>query len=128
MTPQFLHVGCGAKTAMPTPFAGLPWKEVRFDINPDTKPDLIGTMTNMNAVESSSMDGLYSSHTIQPLYPYEVEAALQELRRVLKDDGFAVITCPDLKSVCTLVANDFLVEAAYLSPSGPTAAIDMLYG
>jgi len=128
MTPQFLHVGCGAKTAMSTPFAGLPWKEVRFDINPDTKPDLIGTMTNMNPVESSSMDGLYSSHTIQHLYPYEVEAALKEFRRVLKDDGFAVITCPDLKSVCTLVANDFLVEAAYLSPSGPIAAIDMLYG
>ncbi len=67
MLPQFLHVGCGTKTALATPFAGLPWKEVRCDINPDTRPDLIGTVTNMNVVESGSMDGLYSSHTIQPL-------------------------------------------------------------
>ena len=128
MSTQFLHVGCGSKTAWSTPFAGQQWKEVRFDINPDAKPDLVGTMTNMNAVESGSMDALFSSHNIEHLYPYEVEQALKEFRRVLNDDGFAVITCPDLKSVCTLVANDFLVEAAYTSPSGPIAAIDMLYG
>jgi hypothetical protein len=34
-------------------FAGQQWKELRFDINPDAKPDLVGTMTNMNALFSS---------------------------------------------------------------------------
>jgi hypothetical protein len=128
MIQQFLHVGCGSKTALATPFAGQSWKEVRFDINPDAKPDLIGTMTNMDAVESGSMDALYSSHNIEHLYPYEVEIALKEFRRVLKDDGFAVITCPDLRSVCTLIANDLLVEPAYMSPSGAISPIDILYG
>jgi hypothetical protein len=47
---------------------------------------------------------------------------------VLKDDGFCVITCPDLKSVCELVAQDKLTETAYVSPAGPIAPIDMLYG
>ena len=69
MSTQFLHVGCGSKTALSTPFAGQQWKEVRFDINPDAKPDLVGTMTNMNAVESGSMDALFSSHNIEHLYP-----------------------------------------------------------
>jgi hypothetical protein len=128
MSTQFLHVGCGSKTALSTPFAGQDWKEVRFDINPDAKPDLIGTMTNMDAVESGCMDALFSSHNIEHLYPYEVEQALKEFRRVLKEDGFAVITCPDLRSVCALIANDLLVEPAYLSPSGPISPIDILYG
>jgi len=128
MILQFLHVGCGQKTALATPFAGKPWDEVRFDIDPAALPDLVGTMTKMDAVKSGSMDALYSSHNIEHLYPYEVEVALKEFKRVLNDDGFAVITCPDLKSICTLVANDFLVESAYTSPSGPIAAIDMLYG
>ena len=48
----FLHVGCGSKRAASTPFAGLGWREIRLDIDPGAEPDLIGTMTNMAAVES----------------------------------------------------------------------------
>jgi hypothetical protein len=39
-----------------------------------------------------------------------------------------MLTCPDLQSVCKLVADDKLLEAAYTSPAGPIAPIDMLYG
>ncbi len=39
--------------------------------------------------------------------------ALKEFARVLLPEGFAVITCPDLKSVCALVADDKLTDAAY---------------
>jgi hypothetical protein len=39
-----------------------------------------------------------------------------------------VITCPDLQSVCALVAQDKLTEAAYQSPAGPIAPLDILYG
>jgi hypothetical protein len=54
--------------------------------------------------------------------------ALAEFLRVLKPDGFAVITCPDLQSVCALVAQDKLAEPAYSSPAGPITPIDILYG
>jgi len=47
---------------------------------------------------------------------------------VLKDDGFAVITCPDLQPVCALVAEDKLTDTAYMSPAGPIAPLDILYG
>ena len=47
---------------------------------------------------------------------------------MLRDDGFAMITCPDLQSVSKLVAEGKLLEPAYISPSGPIAPIDMLYG
>ena len=54
--------------------------------------------------------------------------ALAEFKRVLKPDGFVVITCPDLQAVCALIAEDKLTEPAYDSPAGPIAPLDILYG
>jgi hypothetical protein len=127
---NLLHVGCGGKSIdQTTPgFALGGWKEVRFDIDPSAKPDLIGTMTNMASVDSGTMDALFSSHNVEHLYPHEVPLAFAEFRRVLKDDGFAVITCPDLQSVARLVAEDKLTEIAYHSPGGPITPLDILFG
>lgn len=127
---KFLHVGCGPKSKSNTTpgFNTAEWQEIRFDIDASVKPDLVGTMTDMSAVASESVDAIFSSHNIEHLYPHEVPVALKEFRRVLKPDGFLVITCPDLQSVCQLVADDKLLEAAYSSPAGPIAALDILYG
>ena len=54
--------------------------------------------------------------------------ALAEFIRVLNKNGFLVLTCPDLQEVATLVAEDKLLEAAYQSPAGPIAPLDMIYG
>ncbi|MDP1529227.1 MAG: class I SAM-dependent methyltransferase [Rhodoferax sp.] len=125
-----LHVGCGpAKKEQTTQgFNTSAWKELRLDINPDVQPDIIGTMTNMSAVEDASVDAIFSSHNIEHLYPHEVPVALKEFLRVLKPDGFLVITCPDLKSVAKLIVEDKLFDVAYVSPAGPIAPIDILYG
>ena len=124
----FLHVGCGPKRAAQTPFAGLGWREIRLDIDPQAEPDVVGTMVDMGAVDNGSVDAVFSSHNIEHLYPHEVPLALAEFRRVLKPGGLALITCPDLRSVAALVAKDQLTEAAYVSPAGPIAPIDILYG
>lgn len=94
---------------------------MRFDIAPSVKPDLIGTMTDMSAVPDASAEAIFSGHTIEHLYPHEVPVALAEFKRVLKPEGFAVITCPDLQSVCALVAEDKLTEPAYTAAAGPIA-------
>ena len=126
----FLHVGCGSKPKELTThaFASGQWQEIRLDINPDEEPDIVGTMLDMSAVEDGSMDALFSSHNLEHLYPHELPLALAEFKRVLKPDGFAVITCPDLQSVCALIAEDKLLETAYESPAGPIAPLDILYG
>jgi SAM-dependent methyltransferase len=127
---SFLHVGCGPKRKDRTT-KGLntpEWTEIRLDIDASVQPDVIGTMTDMSAVATASVDAVYSSHNIEHLYPHEVPLALAEFLRVLKPDGFFVVTCPDLQSVCKLVAEDKLTEAAYTSPAGPIAPIDILYG
>lgn len=127
---SFLHVGCGPSRKQHTTagFNQPGWKEVRFDIDPGVQPDILGSMTDMSAVASASMDAVFSSHNIEHLYPHDVPVALREFHRVIHPQGFAVITCPDLKSVCALVAEDKLTEPAYQSTMGPIAPIDILYG
>lgn len=126
----FLHVGCGpARQAQAGPgLRGEGWREIRFDIDPSVSPDLVGSMTDMSAVADGQVDAVYSSHNIEHLYAHEVPRALSEFWRVLKPDGFAVITCPDLQAVARLVANGHLTEPAYTSPLGPISPHDMLYG
>ena len=128
--PRFIHVGCGRFTkANTTGTFSLPvWDEVRYDIDPAVAPDVTGTMTDMSAIPSGSMDGLYSAHNIEHLYPHDVPVALKEFHRVLSDDGVAVIVCPDLQSVAELVAADRLEEPAYMSSLGPISPLDILYG
>ena len=127
-TPVFLHVGCGPKQKDQTPFAKQNWREIRLDIDSAIHPDVIGTMTDMKAVDDASVDAVFSSHNIEHLYPHEVPIALAEFHRVLKPDGFVLLTCPDLQSVCALVANNQLTEAAYQSAAGPITPLDILYG
>jgi len=127
---QFLHIGCGPKRKDQTlpAFQSDVWNEVRFDIDESVAPDIIGTMTDMSAVEIASMDALFSSHNVEHLYPYEVPVAFAEFHRVLKEDGFAIITCPDLQSVAALIAEDKLLDPAYVSPAGPITPLDILFG
>ena len=96
--PTFLHVGCGhnRKNKTTPGFAQPEWNEIRLDIDATVTPDIIGTMTDMSAVTSASVQAIYSSHNIEHLYPHEVPVALAEFLRVLTPDGFAVITCPDI--------------------------------
>jgi ubiquinone/menaquinone biosynthesis C-methylase UbiE len=55
-------------------------------------------MTDMSAVADASVDAIFSSHNIEHLYPHEVPVALGEFLRVLKPDGFAIITWGTLQA------------------------------
>jgi SAM-dependent methyltransferase len=127
---KFLHVGCGrAKKADTTAgFNTDAWQEIRFDIDPSCEPDIVGTIVNMSAVADKSVDAIYSSHNIEHVFAHEIGQVLSEFQRVLADDGFVVLTCPDLQSVCEVVAADKLLEPIYQSPAGPIAPLDVLYG
>jgi len=125
----FLHVGCGSQNKSKIKgFNNDNWKEIRFDIDKNVKPDIEGTLTDMKLVETGSVDAVYSSHNIGHIFPHEVPIALREFYRVLKEDGIVVITCPDLQSVCEAVVIDKLLEPLYESAEGPISPIDILYG
>ena len=130
MAKRVLHVGCGRKDirALPKPFRDGSWSEVRLDIDPAVKPDVVGTITDMAAIETGSMQAVFSSHNVEHLFPHEVPTAFAEFRRVLEGGGFAIVTCPDLQAVAKLVADDRLLKPAYKSGMGAIAPIDILYG
>jgi len=126
-----LHVGCGPDTPPRLPEAFFPrslWHEIRLDIDPAVQPDVVASITDMAPVASGSVDAVWSAHNLEHLFPHEVPRALAEFRRVLKPDGVAMLTLPDLQQVAELVAQDRLAEPAYLSPAGPITPLDMLYG
>lgn len=127
---KLLHVGCGPKRKNKTTqgFNTPEWTEIRFDIDRSVNPDIIGSMTDMGMLPDAAVDAVFSSHNIEHLYPHEVPTALAEFARVLKPTGIAVITCPDLQSVCALVAANKLTQPAYTSSMGPISPLDILYG
>jgi len=125
----FLHVGCGPqKKSQIQWFNKDSWKEIRFDIDKNVNPDIVGTLTDMKSVETGSVDAIYSSHNIEHIFPHEVPIALKEFYRVLKEDGIVVITCPDLQSAGEAIAQDKLFESLYESTMGSVTAFDILYG
>jgi ubiquinone/menaquinone biosynthesis C-methylase UbiE len=130
MIKKALHVGCSTLTLKHAPayFQKGEWTEVRYDIDPSAKPDILGTITDMHRVSTSSMDAVYSSHNLEHVFPHEVALVLSEFKRVLKPDGICVVGVPDLQAVAKLIANDKLEDVAYTSPAGDIAPIDMLYG
>jgi SAM-dependent methyltransferase len=125
-----LHVGCGEfhPEKLHPMFRGPQWREVRLDIDPNMQPDIVGSITDMSMIASETVDGVFSSHNLEHLYSHEVPQSLREFLRVLKPGGLALITLPDLQFVAGLVAADQLEETAYVSPAGPIAALDMIYG
>jgi SAM-dependent methyltransferase len=128
--PTFLHVGCGSKAKAETTrgFAGADWSELRLDIDPEVKPDVVADMTDMAPVASGSVEALFSSHSLEHLYPHQVPLALAEFRRVLAPQGFAVVTCPDLQLAAARLAAGKLYDPIYTSPDGPIAAMDIVFG
>jgi hypothetical protein len=125
-----LHIGCGYSTIKQTTsgFNDGSWQEIRFDIDAKNKPDIIGNMTDISAISAESIDAIFSSHNIEHLYFHEVFIALSEFKRVLKLNGFCIITCPDLQAVSALIANDKLLNIAYQSSAGPITPLDIFYG
>jgi hypothetical protein len=110
-------------------FVGEAWQEIRLDIDPIATPDVVGSIIDMGSLfPAQSFAAVWSSHILEHLYPHEVPVALSEFRRVLKPDGFALITSPDLESVASLILDHGLDHVAYTSPAGPISVLDMLFG
>jgi ubiquinone/menaquinone biosynthesis C-methylase UbiE len=125
-----LHVGCGPYNPkkLHEAFRKPGWRELRVDINPNVKPDVVASMLAMPMIGAGAVDAVWSSHNIEHLYAHEVPVAFGEFVRVLKPGGVALLTMPDLQRVAELIVQDKLDEPAYSSPAGPIAPLDILYG
>lgn len=129
---RVLHVGCGHASVhrLHAIFrAHCDWEEIRVDVDPTVRPNIVCSTVDMSgSVASSSVDAVWSSHTIEHLYDHEVPRAFAEFRRVINACGFLLLRCPDLKAVATCLLTEGVEQVAYESPAGPITALDMLYG
>jgi SAM-dependent methyltransferase len=125
-----LNVGCGypLRQKLHPHFHGPEWREIRLDLDPAVRPDIVCSITDMAPVPADAVDGIWSSHNLEHLQRHEVPAALKEFFRVLKPYGFLLLTLPDLQNVARLVVEDRLEDPAYTSLSGPITALDMIFG
>ena len=114
---KVLHAGCGGEK-IPDIFNGF--EEVRLDINPAMKPDVVASLIDMGDI--GPFDAAYCSHTLEHLYPHQVNWALREFYRVLAPHGYLMLIVPDLQDVRPTT------EIVYESPSGPVCGLDMFYG
>lgn len=128
---RVLNTGSGpiSSNRLHPAFARETWKEVRLDVNPTVQPDIVGSVANMrDLVPDGSFDAVWSSHQLEHLHFFEVLPALRELKRVIKSDGFILLTCPDLEAACDLLLKRGPHADIYASPLGPIKVVDMIFG
>ena len=78
---NFLHVGCGPQYK--DSLKGFKdWQEIRFDIDPKVKPDILGSLTDMSAVEDKSVED-DASEDGDSNDPYET---LEVVRKNIKNE------------------------------------------
>jgi len=125
-----LNVGCGypLRQKLHPHFHGPEWREIRLDLDPAVKPDIVCSITDISPVAADAVDAVWSSHNLEHLQRHEVPLALAEFLRVLKPGGLLLLTLPDLQQVARFIVEDRLEDSAYLSQSGPITPLDMIFG
>lgn len=128
---KVLNVGCGPRLrfSLHKAFQSGGWREVRLDVDAGVEPDIVANVVDMRAaVADGAFDAVWSSHNVEHLFAHEAPRAFREFRRVLRPEGFALVTCPDLESVAKLIVEGRFGEAIYDSAAGPIGVLDMIYG
>jgi SAM-dependent methyltransferase len=125
-----LNVGCGFPNTSRVPkyFQTPLWQEVRYDIDPQVQPHVVGSITDMSAIASGCIDALWSSHNLEHLHGFEVPLALAEFRRILKPQGYLLLTLPDMRAIAREIALDRISQTLYNSKAGDITALDMVFG
>lgn len=81
---------------------------------------------NGNPLKDDSVDAILSLQHITQIFAHDVPYMLSEFRRVLKADGFLILSCDDLQAIGELLVEDRLLEPIIASEK--FTALDLLYG
>jgi SAM-dependent methyltransferase len=123
-----LNIGSGAPGGGLLPALFASWRQLRVDLDPAVAPDVLADIVDLSPIPSGVADAVWTAHCVEHLYEHDVPAALGEIRRVLKDDGFACILVPDLQTIAGYIAQDRMHEPLYISPAGPVTPHDVVFG
>ena len=71
-------------------------KYIKLDINPDGKPDILGSVENI-PLKNNSVDSTISTQVLE--HVKNPQKAVEEFYRVLKPGGYCLITVPQLNEL-----------------------------
>jgi predicted SAM-dependent methyltransferase len=123
-----LNAGCGDPESDNAPKYFSSWQNIRLDLDTKARPDIVANIVELECIRDSSVDAIWSSHSLEHLYRHELPRALSGFRRVLRPDGFVCILVPDLQIAAKAIVDDKLTDPIYRSQSGPVTAHDMIFG
>jgi predicted SAM-dependent methyltransferase len=127
---KFLHVGPGGKSKSESSHVYKldEWEEVRLDVNKDTNPHILGSMTDLSMIKDGDFSGICSSHNLEHIFAHEVAPTLLGFERILDSEGELFIEVPDLKVCAEAIIKGNFNKTLYESPAGPITPMDMIYG
>ena len=126
---RLLNVGGGSKSIqLPPEYTGF--EHVLLDIDPQGAPDIVLDGRRLGELAAAQFDAIYCSHNLEHYFRHDVPKVLGGFFHVLKPGGFAQIRVPDLTELMRRVVQGKidLEETLYVSPAGPIAPIDVIYG
>ncbi len=126
---KVLNVG-GNNKAIPLPAQYAEFEHLLLDIDSKNSPDIVCDARELTSLDSGQFDAVYCSHNLEHYYRHDVTRVLAGFLHVLKDDGFAQISVPDIAEVMrtTIERNLDIDDVLYQSPAGPIMVLDVLYG
>ena len=101
------------------------WRELRVDSDRKAAPDLLADITDLSAIESGSIDAVWSAHCLEHLYLHQVPARSPRCTGSWPMTGFMCLIVPDLQVLAEFIVNDKLHEVVYQSAAGPVTAHDI---
>ena len=126
---RVLNVGGGSKSIpLPSEYGGF--AHVLLDIDPQGAPDIVLDGRRLGELATGQFDAIYCSHNLEHYFRHDVPKVLAGFFHVLKPGGFAQIRVPDLTELMRRVVQGKidLEETLYVSPAGPIAPLDVIYG
>ncbi len=93
------------------------WKTL--DCNPDCRADIVATIPPLpEEVTSCKWDEVECIHGVNVIYPWETEAILSELFKVMAPDGLLVLEQPDIdKAIRRYMDDRTLLRMVFGDPS-----------
>jgi hypothetical protein len=127
---RLLHLGISSAQAGRFPAGLTPalWEVVRADTDAGVQPDIRTTLPTLERIEPGVYDAVWMPHLLQRLFLFDGAQVLTRIFRLLREEGFVLLTLPDGQLAATYLAHARAHEPLFEAAAGAVTAHDLLYG
>lgn len=114
---------------IPLPERYADWEHVLLDIVPGEGVDIVGNALELEKV-GQQFDGVYSSHVLEHVHPWNTRKVLRGMHGVLIDGGSLEVHVPEVDRALEIMIDTCadLMDIAYHSAAGAITFHDIIYG